>query len=450
MDSFQLSYSDNDREEWTGLRDTPHVRSLIALGCAPRFPRGGARPPSSTPTAAARFAAAARSAAAARFADGHAPARTTEALYGGNVSSLRGEAFELRLAELLTRRRQERGVAMLFGLFGGGGYADFRNAARGRGPGGRCELPPSISPWSPTRLWAGLQFSGNRDDPVFFQPGRDVVIPQMLQMSGVGSHADQPTCAQMRASSPLSPHFRRASVHENRGTLLWFGGHSGHGDARTAMFRMHARRRGFVLFDSLRPRGAQPREAINMSLSSLFCWVPRGQGQGDPTRHMVALFHGCVPVFTLGTGALDDALPFDELLPWRRFSLRVSTDELRGLPLVLKSRARDLDAVRAMQAELGCAWRALFWTSLKGSCFGESVRGDAFDALIEVLRRRLVAASAAERWGAGDAARAGAAGSACSVAGGGQLPAHLTLKNARARLSPGTTWRPAAADNAAE
>eukprot|EP00966_Prymnesium_polylepis_P280782 6487681-Prymnesium_polylepis.1 len=29
-----------------------------------------------------------------------------------------------------------------------------------------------------------------------------------------------------------------------------------------------------------------------MSLGSLFCFVPRGQGQGDPTRHMVALFHG--------------------------------------------------------------------------------------------------------------------------------------------------------------
>ena len=54
-----------------------------------------------------------------------------------------------------------------------------------------------------------------------------------------------------------------------------------------------------MLHDSLRDPGRK-RDAINMSLSSAFCWVPRGQGQGDPTRHMVALFHGCVPVFSLG------------------------------------------------------------------------------------------------------------------------------------------------------
>ena len=47
-------------------------------------------------------------------------------------------------------------------------------------------------------------------------------------------------------------------------------------------------------------RESRRLDAINMSLSSLFCWVPRGQGQGDPTRHMVAIFHGCIPVFSLG------------------------------------------------------------------------------------------------------------------------------------------------------
>ena len=44
---------------------------------------------------------------------------------------------------------------------------------------------------------------------------------------------------------------------------------------------------------------------------------------------MVALFHGCVPVFTLGRKRDDDALPFDEVLPWHAFSLRVPVDEMR-------------------------------------------------------------------------------------------------------------------------
>ena len=38
--------------------------------------------------------------------------------------------------------------------------------------------------------------------------------------------------------------------------------------------------------------------------------------------------------------------------------------------------------------EVSCVWRALFWTSLKGSCFGEPLSGDAFDALMRVLARR--------------------------------------------------------------
>ena len=77
----------------------------------------------------------------------------------------------------------------------------------------------------------------------------------------------------------------------------------------------HTGKPGFALLDTLRTR--ERLDAVNMSLSSLFCWVPRGQGQGDPTRHMIAIYHGCIPVFSLGpTREHDDALPFDEVLDW--------------------------------------------------------------------------------------------------------------------------------------
>ena len=133
------------------------------------------------------------------------------------------------------------------------------------------------------------------------------------------------------------------------------------------MFRLHSERKGFVLVDTLHKRpGMIRRDAINMSLSSVFCWVPRGQGQGDPTRHMVALFHGCLPVFTLGQADDDDALPFDEYLPWGQFSLRVPIDSLRSLPSIVRAAARDGAALKAMQSKLNCVWRSLFWTSLKG------------------------------------------------------------------------------------
>ena len=168
-----------------------------------------------------------------------------------------------------------------------------------------------------------------------------------------------------------------------------------------------------------------------MSLSSLFCWVPRGQGQGDPTRHMVAIYHGCLPVFSLGEAAeQDDALPFDEVLDWRRFSLRVPTGRLAELPATLWPVARDAARLRAMQLELACAWRALFWTSLVGSCFGEDVQGDAFSTLMSVLRhrkqpRRAAAAAAARR-------------SPCSLA---VLPSHLArqVKASSRSLAPGAS-----------
>ena len=197
-------------------------------------------------------------------------------------------------------------------------------------------LPPmrSLSGRSPTRLWAGLQFNGNVRAPVWFQRGRDVVIPQLLLLRGGGSHADQPSCEQMAKTSPYSMLAKPQPAP--RSTLLWFGGHPGHGDARTNLFRLHGRQPSFVLLDSLHDQ--RKLDALNsdqacplthdrscplfsshppfsllahqssvrapsweVSLTSSYCWVPRGQGQGDPTRHMVAIFHGCIPVFTLGT-----------------------------------------------------------------------------------------------------------------------------------------------------
>ena len=63
----------------------------------------------------------------------------------------------------------------------------------------------------------------------------------------------------------------------------------------------------------------------------------RGQGDGDPTRHMISIFHGCVPVFTLGDtrSTESDALPFEEVLPWERFSVRVPQSSLKELPATL-------------------------------------------------------------------------------------------------------------------
>jgi hypothetical protein len=116
-------------------------------------------------------------------------------------------------------RKTRLGVPVLLGLFAGGGYESFRSAPQRA----NCRLPPRLLPWSAQRIWAGVQFSGNPRAPVFFSRGKDVVIPQMLLLKGGGSHADQPSCETMAASSPLSAAFERTPLHTNRSTLLWFG-----------------------------------------------------------------------------------------------------------------------------------------------------------------------------------------------------------------------------------
>lgn len=440
MDSFQLSYSEADREEWPGLATAPHVLGIRAewrrwressLGGAPRtraagrqqedprrngvaWPTGGmvgrsrelecglADPPAPAPLDHAeagvlldRMLSQAEALAGGAGGDGDAGGGSGGAGGDDSAAAARLRALaQLRVlvADATEWRLNTIGHPLLRGLFARGAMKPTMALAR-RG----CQLPDDLRPDSRSRRWLGLQFNGNTVPPVSFARGVDVVIPQLLLLAKGGSHADQPSCDTMRASSPHSPAFERRDLHRRRSTLLWFGGHPGHGGARTQLFRLFGGRGhaggaaapGFRLVDSL--AGGARRDAVNMSLRSLFCWVPRGQGEGDPTRHMVALFHGCVPIFTLGKEGADDALPFEELIDWGQLSIRVPTDRLDAMSRTLWRVAADGPRLQAMQRRLGCAWRQLFWSSLEGSCFGEPIDdgNDAFGALLAVLRRRL-------------------------------------------------------------
>ena len=246
MDSFQLSYSDNDREEWPGLDTALHVRGLLAHSPACRYHHD-------------------------MKIDGesHEAAATTDET--AEIETLSMGHLERRLARALAARRRRVSASSLVALFGGGGYEYFEaRAAGGRGcsDGDRvcrkqlarsarrdasgvgrgasssardyCTLPESFLAWSPKRFWAGVQFNGNTRGPVWFQRGRDVVIPQLLLLKDGGSHADQPSCERMVHTSPFSPSFGGGRARGvRRPNLLWFGGHPGHDDARTRIFRLH-------------------------------------------------------------------------------------------------------------------------------------------------------------------------------------------------------------------
>ena len=116
-----------------------------------------------------------------------------------------------------------------------------------------------------------------------------------------------------------------------------------------------------------------------------FCWVPPGQRYGDARRHILAAFHGCIPVFTIPDGHHT----LEELIPWERMSVSVPQERMAMLPAILRNISDTQRA--AMRRELSCAWRRLWFSSIYGTCFGEDPQTDAFDALMQVFASRLEA-----------------------------------------------------------
>lgn len=137
MDSFQLSYSDEDREEWPRLGGAPFISEVAAISppCAKLIHGLG----SSTPPS-----------------DGWSVEGVSEEL-------LETDALERELDTALWRRRVRLSSSLLPGLFGLGGFHLDRAQLNG------CTLPPDLDPKSPERLWAGIQFNGNPAAPVFFR-----------------------------------------------------------------------------------------------------------------------------------------------------------------------------------------------------------------------------------------------------------------------------------------
>ena len=79
-----------------------------------------------------------------------------------------------------------------------------------------CNELDDWMPWSRTRRWAGLQFIGNRDHPVHFQQGLDVVLPVYLLGHRAQSQRDDlPSCGQMATDSPFSSWGRRCMQAES-------------------------------------------------------------------------------------------------------------------------------------------------------------------------------------------------------------------------------------------
>ncbi|KAI8471154.1 MAG: exostosin family-domain-containing protein [Monoraphidium minutum] len=171
---------------------------------------------------------------------------------------------------------------------------------------------------------------------------------------------------------------------ERRGPLLFFAGDVRESDktysggARQARGLFTAVHRLFKSHPGVRlVTGGLPWERYVSELrAARFCLAPYGHGWGVRLSEAVAA--GCVPVI------VQDGVqqPYEDLLPYAAFSLRLPTP---GLPQLLDALAAVTpDHYSRLRAGLGAHWRAFLW--------GPAAGGRAYEVTVASLRRRATAA----------------------------------------------------------
>ena len=281
-----------------------------------------------------------------------------------------------------------------------------------------AQIPRALNPASAQRKVAFLGLNGMPGGNNHHIHGLDIRLPQGEEhncgpLCGSRSLLGREARHVLRQLSPWnverSAAERLEMLRAPRPLRLFFSGKidGGRGGRRDIAMRRLARRPGFLLRDTSGTQhtvegrsnytagtaaaaamaglelGAVDFMARGMA-SSDFCLSPLGQNEGDSDRYLPAILYGCIPVF-LCPG---EEPPFSEVLPWRNISLRLGPDDAAQLPRIL-SRIGPAQVV-AMRLAMAAVWRRLLWTRLSGSYLGEDPSSDAFDTLMEVLRRRLV------------------------------------------------------------
>ena len=197
---------------------------------------------------------------------------------------------------------------------------------------------------------------------VCFTKGRDIVIPPASPVR----HGRLPECGTYpkNADAPLL-FFAGSDGVDRRG--LHHGLHYSHG-VRQTLFRMFKNKTGFDLTN---------RAPNHRFKTAHFCLAPNGGGFGN--RLTLALAHGCVPLIVQPF----TALPFEEVLEYSSFSLRLELYKLHGLPEILRKFTSDPVKMSRL-AETGCDARFdLIWE-------WAHPKGRAFSNLMKILAKRLV------------------------------------------------------------
>lgn len=119
------------------------------------------------------------------------------------------------------------------------------------------------------------------------------------------------------------------------------------------------------------------------SQAAKFCLAPTGMDGHWGRRVTASVILGCVPVVVQNM-----VQPFEDVLPYDLFSLRVPTDEVAKIHEYIE--AVDDAKLRRLQAGLRCVEPRFYWESIFGGVQrGGEVRPDAFSLMLELLAAKV-------------------------------------------------------------
>lgn len=222
-----------------------------------------------------------------------------------------------------------------------------------------------------------------------FIPGQDIVIPpNQPQMEGAMRSSPYLNAgAAANASAAERAAALDAGAPEARPQLFFFAGtvHHNHPEHNVRWAVENASLSHTRDMRIVNGFTATPRDFHAGMVSSRFCLGAPGQGGGWGRRATTGALHGCVPVFIQD----NTSATLDELLPWRKFSLRYDEADIPHLHALLKQAEREPGRLQALQRSLACVWPRFLYSTVNGAGAQEDGSDDAFESVMLVLRRRL-------------------------------------------------------------
>ncbi|KAL1511199.1 hypothetical protein AB1Y20_006014 [Prymnesium parvum] len=171
-----------------------------------------------------------------------------------------------------------------------------------------------------------------------YVPSKDVVVPVDALLGSAEEKKLPPPGKPFVCNTARSTLMFMGGAMSNMGRIEYSQG------VRQAIKQFHSNEKGFVLGGKF---------TLDMLRDSRFCLCPSGWGWG--WRLSLAVVTQCVPVIIQP----NVSQPFEDLIPYKDFSVRLDKDQIPKLPQILKSVTDE--SVCKMQQALAKYWRAFLW-----------------------------------------------------------------------------------------